>query len=239
MMRSGTVWTIAGIPIHIAPSWFVVLLFVSWSLATGFFPARYPGLPPPTYGIMGFLAALLLFTCVLLHELGHSLTAKRFGIPVLGMTLFLFGGVAHMAQDPKRPLVELLVALAGPAVSAALAAGCFAAARAMPVTHDLDLVVVAMLHYLAVVNLSLILFNLLPGFPLDGGRVLRAALWGISGDLRRATMITSAIGSWLGVGLMALGVWSMIRGAGLHGLWSVLLGLFLRDAAHAAYQRSR
>ncbi|MBI4342804.1 MAG: site-2 protease family protein [Candidatus Omnitrophica bacterium] len=234
-MRPPAVWTIAGIPVHIAPSWFVIILFVSWSLATGYFPARASGLPGLTYWTMGFMAALLLFACVLLHELGHALTAQRFGIPVLGMTLFLFGGVAQLANDPKRPLVELLVALAGPAVSAALGAGCFFAARAIPVTRDVHLILAAILEYLAMINLGLILFNLLPGFPLDGGRVLRAALWGATGNLRTATRISSAVGSWLGLGLLALGVWSMVRGAGLHGLWYVLLGMFLRDAARATY----
>ena len=232
----GVIWTIAGIPVHIAPSWFLIVLFVSWSLATGYFPSRYPGFPPFTYAGMGILAALLLFTCVLLHELGHALTARRFGVRVLGMTLFLFGGVAQIANDPKTPLVEFLIALAGPAVSGLLAVTCFFAAGAMPVMHEFQLIVVAILRYLAAINLGLILFNLLPGFPLDGGRIFRAAVWGITGNLAGATRMASAIGSVLGYGLIGLGVWSMIRGSGFHGLWYVLLGIFLRNAASASYR---
>ena len=238
-MRSGIVWTIAGIPVRIAPSWFFIALFISWSLATGYFPAEYPGFRTVTYGLMGIAAALLLFSCVLLHELGHALTARRFGVRVMGMTLFLFGGVAQIANDPKRPIVEFLVALAGPLVSAALAAVCFFTARAMAAAPGSLLIVLAVLRYLAAINVALILFNLLPGFPLDGGRVLRAVIWGATGNLRTATRIASAIGSVLGLVLLGLGIWSMLHGAGFHGLWYILLGLFLRDAATASYRASR
>ena len=227
-----------GIPVRINSSWFVVVVFVAWSLASGYFPFRCPGFSAPMYWGMGIVAALLLFLCVLLHELGHSLVAQRFGIKVLGMTLFLFGGVAQIASDPTRPAVELLVALAGPLVSGAIAGACMLAGSAIPVDNRASLIAVAILRYLAMINFGLILFNLLPGFPLDGGRILRAALWGGTGSLRTATRISSAIGSALGLGLIGLGAWSMLRGAGLHGLWYVFLGLFLRDAALASFRRS-
>lgn len=235
----GIVVTIAGIPVLIAPSWFIIALIVSWSLATGYFPSHYPGFSVITYAAMGLLAALLLFTCVLLHELGHALTARSFGVKVLGMTLFLFGGVAQLANDPKRPLVEFLIALAGPAVSGLLAATCYVAAGAIPVMHEFQLIVVAILRYLAAINIGLILFNLLPGLPLDGGRIFRAAVWGITGNLAGATRLAGAIGLVLGYGLIGLGVWSMIRGSGFHGLWYVLLGIFLRDAAAASSRSAR
>ena len=238
-MPSGVVWTIAGIPVRIAPSWFFIATFISWSLATGYFPSNYPGHPTAMYGLMGLAAALLLFTCVLLHELGHALTARRFGVRVLGMTLFLFGGVASIANDPKRPVVEFLIAIAGPAVSAVLAAGCFIASNVLAATHGSPLIVVAVLQYLAAINTALILFNLLPGFPLDGGRVLRALLWGITGNLRLATRIASTIGSALGLALLGMGIWSIVRGAGFHGLWYVLLGLYLREAAAASNRAAR
>ena len=237
-MRSAPAWTLFGIPVRINASWFVVVVFVAWSLASGYFPSQYPGFSASTYWGMGIAAALLLFLCVLLHELGHSLVAQRFGITVLGMTLFLFGGVAQIANDPKRPAVELLIALAGPVVSGAIAGACVLAGSAIPVGSHASLITAAILRYLAMINLGLILFNLLPGFPLDGGRVLRAVVWGATGSLRTATRISSAIGSALGLGLIVLGVWSMVRGAGVHGLWYVFLGLFLRNAARATFRHS-
>ena len=238
-MRPSRTWTLLGIPVHINPSWFIVVVFVAWSLARGYFPSHCPGLAAPTYWGMGIMAALLLFLCVVLHELGHALVARGFGIRVVGMTLFLFGGVAQIANDPKRPAVEFLVALAGPLVSGAIAWACWLAGSAIAVDSHASLIAATILRYLAMINLGLILFNLLPGFPLDGGRVLRAALWGITGNLRTATRIASAIGSALGLGLIVMGVWLMVRGAGLHGLWYVFLGFFLRDAALASLRRSQ
>ena len=238
-MRSSRTWTLFGIPIHVSPSWYFVVVFVAWSLARGYFPFHCPRLAAPTYWGMGIASALLLFFCVVLHELGHALVARGFGIRVVGMTLFLFGGVAQIANDPKRPAVEFLVALAGPLVSGAIAWTCWLAGSAIAVDSRTSLIAAAILRYLAMINLGLILFNLLPGFPLDGGRVLRAALWGITGNLRTATRIASAIGSALGLGLIVMGVWSMVRGAGLHGLWYVFLGFFLRDAALASLRRSQ
>ena len=239
MGRPRSSLTIAGIPFHIAPSWLVVAAFMTWSLATGYFPSQYPWFSVPAYWGMGLAASLLLFGCILLHELGHALVARRCGITVLDMTLFLFGGVARLAADPRRPAIELLVALAGPLVSAALAGLCWLAGAWVHVDSRASLIAVAILRYLAMINIGLILFNLLPGFPLDGGRILRAAVWGWTGNLRAATRVASAIGSALGLGLIGLGIWVMVRGAGLHGLWYVLLGMFLRNAAQASFRHNR
>ena len=239
-MRSLQVpWSVFGIPIHIDASWFLIVAFVAWSLSNGHFPAQYPGLGAAVYWMMGGTAALLLFACVLLHELGHSLIAKRYGIPVARVTLFIFGGVAQIGGDPARPFVELKVALAGPLVSALIAATCFIVAGWIPVLSPLHLVAVAILRYLALINTALILFNLLPGFPLDGGRILRAVLWAWSGSFRKATRIASAVGSVLGVGLLALGVWEVLKGLWAGGMWYVMLGFFLRDAALSSYRQAR
>ena len=231
-------WRLFGIPIRIDPSWVFVAGFIAWSLARGHFPLHYPGLRPELYMIMGIAAAVLLFVCVLLHELGHSLAAKRFRIRVSGVTLFMFGGVSHLADGPRRPGAELVIALAGPLVSALLAAACFVLAGAMVVRTPLDLMLSAIVHYLAAINLGIILFNLLPGFPLDGGRVLRALLWAWTGDARRATRASSLVGVGFGTGLVALGLWVMVKGSWAGGLWYVMLGWFLRQAALGSYRQS-
>ena len=230
-------WTLFGIPLKIDTSWFFVAAFVAWSLGSGYFPARYPGFPSAVYWAMGAAAALLLFACVLLHELGHSLMATGHGIPVARVTLFMFGGVAEIAGDPRRPSVELKITLAGPVVSGLIAGGCFAASAAMPLHNPQQLVAVAILRYLAMINTGLLLFNLLPGFPLDGGRVLRAVLWAWTGNLRQATRIASLIGVGLGLGLLGLGMWGLVTGHWGGGVWYILLGFFLRDSALASYRR--
>ncbi len=245
MRRRFELGSFFGIPLHVDVSWFLVLILVSWSLATRLFPLQIPGLPLWTYGVMGVGAAVLLFVCVLLHEFGHSLVAKSYGIPVHHVTLFMFGGVAHMSLDPKRPRVEFFVAVAGPVVSLAIAVGCFWLSRLMVawlpavVAHSLAglyLTGLVMLRYLALVNVAIILFNLLPGFPLDGGRILRASLWAWLKDVRRATQIASWFGTGLGVVLLALGAFWLLEGRWVNGLWYILLGLYLREAAKASYE---
>ncbi len=227
---------IAGIPIQLDPSWFVILALVTWTSATGYFPDVLRGASVETYWLLGLLAAGLLFVCVLLHELGHAVVAKAHGIPVKCVTLFLFGGVAQIAHDPKHPFVELKVALAGPLVSIAIAALCFWASQHLPTHTDAQLIGLAIVHYLWMVNTMIVLFNLLPGFPLDGGRILRAALWGWWGDLRKATRVASVCGSGLGIALLVLGGVSLVQGRWVNGVWSILLGFYLRDAAQASYQ---
>ena len=236
--RQGTPWQLFGIPIHIEASWFLIVSFIAWSLARGYFPSTYVGLPAGLYWAMGVLAALLLYLCVLLHELGHSVVARGYGIPVRCVTLFMFGGVAQIARDAQRPAVELQVALAGPLVSALIAGACFAASRHLPAHHPLEVAAAGVVHYLAVINTGLIVFNLLPGFPLDGGRVLRAALWAWTGSLRRATRIASTLGSFLGIGLLMLGGWALTQGAWTTGMWYLLLGMFLRRMARASYDQA-
>ena len=230
--------TVCGIPIRINTSWGFIAVFMAWSRGRGYFPEDLPGFAPLVYWLMGAAAALLLFVCVLLHELGHALIARRCGIPVVGITLFMFGGVAQLGSDPKRPRVELMVALAGPLVSAAIAGICFFVSSRVAAHGAFQIVGIAIVRYLAMINLGLLLFNLLPGFPLDGGRLLRAALWAWSGNLQRATRIASAIGGGFGVGLLLLGVWAILRGGWATGMWYVLLGFFLRNAALSSYRHA-
>lgn len=232
-------WRFFGIPLRIDPSWFIVVGLVSWSLARGYFPEAAPTLPHAVYWLMGIAGALLLFVCVLLHELGHALTARAFGIPVPGMTLFIFGGVAHIAREATRPSVELRVAIAGPLVSVAIAAACRLGAGLVPAAMPLASVAVALLRYLAMINTGLLLFNLLPGFPLDGGRVLRAALWAMTGRWETATRIASVCGMAVGIGLMLLGVWAATQGGWSAGVWYLLLGLFLRNAARVGWLQAK
>ncbi len=236
MRRQFHLGTIAGIPIQVDPSWFMILALVTWTLATSYFPAAVIGLPLHVYWAMGLLAALLLFTCVLLHELGHSLVAKAYGIPVRRVTLFIFGGVAQILNEPKRPWIEFIVALAGPLVSIALAAVCFGITQVWRVHSDWQLVGWSILKYLWIVNVGIIIFNLLPGFPLDGGRVARAILWAWTKDFTKATRIACALGNVLGIGLFILGGISVLEGRWLNGIWSVVLGAYLRNAAQTSYQ---
>lgn len=236
--RASGEWALFGIPFRIDASWLVIVALVTWSLAVGYFPSRAPGLSTGVYWVMGGVAALLLFACVLLHELGHSVAARGFGIPVTGIVLFLFGGVAQIAHDPKRPSVELTVALAGPLVSVLIAGVCILASTVMPVHGPRQAGAVAIVRYLGLINTWILLFNLLPGFPLDGGRILRAVLWAVTGNLRAATRVTTLIGSGLGIGLIVLGAWVIVKGTWIGGLWYMCLGAFLRNAARSSARQA-
>lgn len=224
-----------GIMIRLDVSWFVVAALISWSLASGFFPTAVPGLAPTVYWAMGIIGALGLFISVLVHEFAHALVAQRKGIAMRGITLFLFGGVAEMDSEPPSARAEFLVAIAGPIATVLIAGLFFGAAAAGGTSWPRP--VAAVLGYLTTINILLAVFNMVPAFPLDGGRVLRAALWHWKRDLRRATRITSGIGSAFGLILIGLGVFALITGSFLAGMWWALIGLFLRAAAAASYQQ--
>jgi Zn-dependent protease len=203
-------------------------------LAQGYFPAQYLGLSRAQYWLLGISGAVLLYVCVVLHELGHSLVARFFGVPVECVTLFIFGGVAQMQGGVKRPSMEFLVAAAGPLVSALLAGVCALGARHLWVQTETDLLIFALLNYLAIANMVLVLFNALPGFPLDGGRVLRSLLWAIRGDLPWATRVAGSVGLMVAVGLMVLGAWALYQRAWISGVWYLLIGRYLARAANRA-----
>lgn len=235
--RSIEIFRIFGFPIRLDPTWVPVAALLAWTLSSGIFPVLVPGLAPSVYWSIGVLATLGLFASVVVHEIAHCLVARRFGIPIRGITLFFFGGVAEMVGEPPSARSELLVASAGPAASLGVAGagwGLTAVATALQAPPALT----AMIGYLALTNAVLALFNLVPAFPLDGGRILRSLLWGWRHDLRQATRISSAIGTAFGFVLIALGILRAFRGGDvMGGVWWVLLGLFVRHAAAGAYQQ--
>ena len=226
---------LAGVPIRLDFSWFFIALLITWSLATGVFPTMSPGRPTATYWIMGVAGAFGLFASIVLHELAHTIVARRTGTHIGGITLFIFGGVAEMADEPPSAKAEFLMAGAGPLASLVIAAAL--GGVAIVARGALPAALLAILGYLASINLLLALFNLVPAFPLDGGRMLRAGIWHWRRDLRGATRIASAIGSGFAFILIAVGVFAVLRGDFITGMWWALIGLFLRGATTAAYQR--
>ena len=200
-----------GFEIRLDWSWIIIAVLITWTLAAGVFPATYPDLQPSTYWSMGVIAALALFGSIILHETAHAAVARRYGLPINGITLFVFGGVAEMEREPDSPGVEFLMAVAGPVASYLIALACYLATSGSA-GAGLPVSVVGVLGYLALINAVIATFNLAPAFPLDGGRILRAGLWRWKGDLRWATQITSAIGSGFGLLLIVLGVWRVLVG---------------------------
>ena len=228
-------FTLLGFEVRADFSWLFIVLLVTWSLAVGLFPGYYPGLPAATHWLMGLAGAAGLFAAIVFHELSHSLVARRYGLPMRGITLFVFGGVAHMEEEPESPRTEFLMAIAGPLASVlfgAAAWGVLAAGRGR-----WSVPVAGVLGYLWTVNWLLAAFNLVPAFPLDGGRVLRAALWSWMKNLRKATRISTFIGTAFAFLLIAAGFYSLFRGSAIGGIWWILIGLFLRNASQASYQR--
>lgn len=222
-----------GISIGIDWSWFLIFAGLTWALAVTYYPLALPGRAIWAYWVLGAVTALALFGSVLLHELGHSVVALRHRIPVQRITLFLFGGVAQIGAEAPSPGVELRVAIAGPIVSFALAAVFFLLERAATM-HPTSL---AFLQYLAFINVTLAAFNLIPGFPLDGGRVLRAILWSTSGSMRRATYTAATVGRLIGFLFIAFGVWLIFTGRLGAGIWIAFIGWFLESAATAQMQQ--
>ncbi len=229
-----TLFKLAGFKVKLDMSWVFLALLIAWSLAQGFFPTYYEGLPKAVYWWMGVAGVIGLFLSIVLHELSHSLVARRYGIPIRGITLFIFGGVAEMEEEPVSPKAEFLMAIAGPAASIVLAAAFFGFS-ATGQSAGVPASVVAVARYLAYLNALLVVFNALPAFPLDGGRVLRAALWWRTGNLHKATRIASRIGAGFGFVLMCLGVLNVLTGNFVGGIWWFLIGLFLRGAAVGSY----
>ena len=223
-IKLGRVW---GIPIGLHFSWFLIFGLVTWSLAVGYFPEEYPSLATPAYWILGALTSILFFGSVLVHELAHALVALRNKLPVRAINLFIFGGVAELTQEPRSAGAEFRIAIAGPLSSLGLAAlfgGLYLLDQQIPLLAAPSI-------WLARINLLLALFNLIPGFPLDGGRVLRAAIWWKTDDLRKATQAASVSGQLVAFGFMATGIFIAANGNFFNGLWFIFIGWFLQNAA--------
>lgn len=252
-MNGFSVGKIFGIEVRIDWSWLLILALVTWSLGS-MFSSVHPGWPPEVRWGVAFVSAFLFFASVLAHELSHSLVAQARGIPVQNITLFIFGGVANIQKEPDSPTGELLIAIVGPITSFLLGFGFLvlglgsATGDNVPLTASSLLSqlgpVATMLIWLGSVNILLGLFNLIPGFPLDGGRVLRSILWAITGDVVQATRWASALGqaiAWMLVAagiLMLFGVQIPLLGAGIvDGMWIIFIGWFLHNAASQHYHR--
>jgi len=222
---------IAGIDIYVNFSWLIIFVFLTWSLATGWFPQLYPTWSSSTYWIVSIIATLLLFLSVLLHELAHSLVARARGLSVKNITLFIFGGVSNIEQEPTSPGVEFQMAVVGPVVS--LLIGVVAYLLQLPLRGS-NSPLQGILFYLGVTNILLGIFNLIPGFPLDGGRVLRSIVWKINGSLRRATQVTTIIGQIIAYLFILWGILLFFNGNLLNGIWIGFIGWFLLSSAQAA-----
>lgn len=218
-----------GVPIYVHVSWLAIFALVTWTLATGYFPERYPDISVQGAWMRSLAASLLFFTSILLHELGHALVALRHGIEIQSITLFIFGGVARLGRDPQDGRTELKVAIAGPLVSIALGA-LFYGAAALPLLSE---AAHSVARYLAFINFAIAVFNLVPAFPLDGGRLLRGAVWSFAGK-GRATRIAAGAGLVFAWALIASGVLTLVMGHGIAGAWYVLIGWFLREASAGA-----
>jgi Zn-dependent protease len=228
---------IGGIPVRVDLSWIAVAALVTWSLAERYFPAQAPGLSGQDFWLLGAAGCLGLFFSIVFHELAHAVVARRHGIGIEGVTLFLFGGVAELDSEAPGPRADLMIAAAGPAFSLAMA-GAWAAGVGPLAEFSGSIPLRALVGYLVVVNLALGLFNLLPAFPLDGGRILRSAAWAFGLEFRRATTLSSAGGVVLGLGVAASGVLLFLRNPGVHeALWVALAGLFVAGAAGASRRR--
>ena len=226
--------SVFGIPVFVHASWLVIFVLVAWTLATGYFPEQEPNLSPLGYWTRGVVTSLLFFASILLHELGHSMVALRHGIPIRSITLFIFGGVARLARDPQDGRTELKIAAAGPVVSILLGAAFYGLAR-LDVLGDAGRGVAG---YLSVINFLVAVFNLVPAFPLDGGRLLRGLLWPSAGK-GRATRTAARAGTVFAYVLIGFGALWLFQGDGLSGMWYVLIGWFLREASAGAYRDVR
>lgn len=226
---------ILGFRIKVDPSWFLIVALIIWSLSTAYFPETLPGYTSTGYLALSVLAALGLFASLILHELSHSLMARRFGVKISGITLFIFGGVAELEQEPTSAKSEFWIAIAGPVMSLLLGGVALVISAAFQLS-GLSQAGVALFSYLGLINLVLAIFNLVPAFPLDGGRILRAALWAYRGDLMWATRIASKAGSVFGYALVLSGLWALFSGITISGLWQILIGMFVLSASKSAYQ---
>ena len=235
-MGSFRIGRIAGIDIRIHASWFIILGLLTWSISEVFHDINEDWATEVVW-LLAAIATILFFTSVLLHELSHSLVAKRLGLPVEHITLFIFGGVSALGGETTSARKEFLVAIAGPMTSFLIAVVSGLVMLVAWQLSDDQAPVTVVAFYLGLVNVMVGIFNLLPGFPLDGGRVLRATLWARSGNMLKATRWASNAGTFISFGLIALGVLSVLVGNIIGGVWFVVIGWFLRNASESSYQQ--
>jgi Zn-dependent protease/predicted transcriptional regulator len=231
--KSVSLFKLLGFEIRIDLSWLVIAVLVTWSLASGVFPVTYPLHDEIIYWVMGAAAAIGLFASIVFHEFWHSVIARMYGIPMKGITLFIFGGVAEMNDQPKSPGAELLMSIAGP-ISSVILGGLFYLVSMMPLMPEAAGHVTS---WLGGINIVLAAFNMVPAFPLDGGRVLRSILWSIKKDLQWSTKIAAWFGTAFGVFLILMGVVNAFYGNLIGGIWMVLIGMFIRAASRVSWQQ--
>ena len=234
--RSVTLFRVLGFEIKADISWLILASLVTWSLAKGLFPEYYKNLPSDSYWWMGATGAVGLFLSIVFHELSHSLVARRYGISMKSITLFIFGGVAEMYDDPPNSKSEFMTAIVGPISSVLISFFLFL----IKIWGDISswpVTVTGVLTYLVWLNIMLAVFNLLPAFPLDGGRILRSLLWKWKKDLLWATNIAANVGSGLGIALVISEIIYMFMGNFIGGFWWIMIGLFIRSAAKASYEQ--
>jgi len=224
---------ILGIPIGLDYSWFLIFGLITWTMAVGYYPAEFKNWPTAQYWIVAAVTAIMLFVSVLLHELGHSVVAMHYKIRVRSITLYIFGGISQIGTEPISATVQFWVSIAGPAISFALAIFFF---LLQPVFTGV-VPLLALAKYLVYINIVIGLFNLIPGFPLDGGGVFRAVVWGITHNRRRATLIAANLGRFIAYIFIFLGVWQMFGGNFINGMWIAFIGWFLESAAKGQVQQ--
>jgi len=233
--RSFQIAKIFGIPFRLDFSWFIIFIFVTLMLSMSFFPDSFKGWHSEYYWIVGIATSLLFFASVIVHELAHSIMSKRTGIQVKSITLFLFGGIAQIGKEATQPKTELVISIAGPASSAFLAGIFYGIAY---LCNGLNVYLFALTSYLSYVNLILAVFNMIPGFPLDGGRVLRAVIWLATGNYLRATKIATTAGYVISIAMILTGALIFFIWGYFDGLWLIFIGFFLNGTARSTYQQT-
>jgi Zn-dependent protease/predicted transcriptional regulator len=236
IQRQYPLFRLFGFQVKLDLSWLLIALLITWTLAAGLFPEKYPGLSREMYWWMGITGAVGIFFSIVFHEFSHSLVARHYGMNIRGITLFIFGGIAEMENEPATPKSEFLMAIAGPLASFLLAF-VFYQIHLLATVMEWSVFVVGVTYYLAFLNNILAIFNLVPAFPLDGGRMLRAALWAWKKNLHSATRIASQIGSGFGLVMMMLGILWVVQGFFIAGMWWFLIGVFLRVTAAASFKQ--
>jgi Zn-dependent protease/CBS domain-containing protein len=228
-----SVGKILGIPIYLDYSWFLILVLVTWMLAQSYFPQEFKNWSKFSYWFVGFITSCLFFLSILLHELGHSIIAKKYNVKVKRITLFIFGGVAEIGAEPPKSMAEFWIAIAGPITSFLLAVIFYLLEQISKGNDYLS----APFRYLAFINFILAVFNLIPGFPLDGGRIFRSIVWAITKNLKKATTIAANVGRFFGFFFIMIGVFQILQNNFLDGIWIAFIGWFLESAAISQIQR--